>query len=198
MSLFTSPATRVFNSENSESMIQRKPGVLSSRKPFVDRSVNCNTPDVNRKQKLNIPLKEDINKTSPCDGVIDDLEINPEYQFTFKEVESEIEEFVPVSKRLEERDVYDILKGYLSDSTPPLSPLSAGEPLELTQFDYSYVSFTPNSSYDDDNSSYDDDSVVKLPACDSYDDDSVVKLPECDQAGFEYQIELPVFDVDNL
>lgn len=72
---------------DSDSMVSRKPGnnSLTTRKPFVDRTVNCNTPDVHKKQKCNIPIKENVKTSSPV-KITENLEIDPENYFSYKDV----------------------------------------------------------------------------------------------------------------
>ena len=71
---------------DAESSIQRKPGANNfSRKPFLDKAVNCKTPDVTiKKLSSNIP-KESVKQASPKE-LSPSLEFQPEDVFSYKQV----------------------------------------------------------------------------------------------------------------
>jgi len=152
MSLFASPAIRVYNSENAESMVQRKPGAntLLPRKPFVDKTVNCNTPDTNRKQKSHLTIKEPTKATSPTIKT-PTLEIDPEDRFSYREVEDQYEDLLSHFKSLETKDVYHILKNYLDGNTPPPSPTLPEKSFQVSELpvDSLESSFSSDKSYDE-------------------------------------------------
>ncbi|XP_066245493.1 uncharacterized protein [Euwallacea similis] len=127
MSHFVSPTAGVFNLENLERTAQRKPSsniLQTTRLPFVDRKVNCNTPSntVQKKQQFNFPVKDNTSvQKSSLPFPAESLEINPENIFSFKHFDTPFEDFLPYSQCLDQETVYKILSNWVRTSTPPPS-----------------------------------------------------------------------------
>ncbi|XP_050304404.1 uncharacterized protein LOC126741963 isoform X2 [Anthonomus grandis grandis] len=162
MSLFSSPAFRIFNAENADRTAVKPGGnKLQIRKPLVDRSVNCNTPDAKISGKVAASGKQPQVLQKKCvDSCVStlgsDLEIDYDLKFSYKEIQ-QVEDFMPFTKRIEINDVYHIMKNYLGkDSTPPPSPTKFDfqwEPLEINN-SICDDSFKSTSSFDSDDISY--------------------------------------------
>ncbi|KAG5889838.1 hypothetical protein JTB14_023163 [Gonioctena quinquepunctata] len=137
--MFSSPAVRPYISENADNLVQRKPGANQiSRKPFVDRSVNSKTPDINKITKSKLHLSKETTapeKLSPKAAIsceIPKITISPrsedlnteDYVFSGKQVEAHSDNFWP-ELHLDREDILNILQKYCQNAdTPPPSPSS--------------------------------------------------------------------------
>nr|XP_023021223.1 uncharacterized protein LOC111509671 [Leptinotarsa decemlineata] len=137
--MYSSPAVRLYTSENTDSLIQRKPGANQiSRKPFVDRSVNSKTPEISKFVKSKLQFAKDaagLEKASHNDFAckeIPNISISPQnddlsaedYIFSGKVVEDVSEDLWP-DLHLGREGIINILRNYCQlGDTPPPSPTS--------------------------------------------------------------------------